>query len=169
MNVAHISEDRLLEIMDCCESMSAQEAGHLHQCPLCTELCLEYQQLYPQLEQLPLEDLPTDFSLRVLARLPVQSPQPVEVAPKLLWLGLGVMTIALLIGLQAFYGLFTSLSGKGGLLVNAITSQIGSGNTLFGIFSGETIRLLAFIPLCFGAIGLLDWLIRRRFHLLTRG
>lgn len=165
----HICEERLLEIMDGIVPPTTHETDHLDHCPLCYGIYLEYQQIYPQLEQLPLEELPGDFSLRVLEQLPSLAPTPVEAGQKLLWLGLGLMIIGLLVGLQSFYGLFNSLSGKVGLLAESISRLFGSGSSLFTLFSSETIRLLLFIPLCFGAVGLLDRLIRRRFHPLTRG
>jgi hypothetical protein len=169
MNTDHISEDRIMEILDRTASMTNGETNHLHHCPLCKGIYLEYQGLYPQLEQANPIELPQDFSQRILDLLPPMPEARVKTSARLLWLGLGLMTIGLLVGLQAFYGLFTSLGGKIGPLSESISRQFSAEHSFFSLFSSESIHLLLYIPLCFGFVGLLDRLIRHRFHPLTRG
>ena len=169
MNQPHISEERMLEVLDrLAVPWSPAEADHLRSCPACAAVLDEYRALYPQLAGLPLPELPADFSLQVLANLPRAGQARQGAGPAILWLGLGMMTVGLLIGLQSFYGLFNNLGGSLGKLFGSFASQLEYGKQAFGFISADTLRLLLTVPLCFGAVGLLDRLIRRRRQSASR-
>jgi len=158
----HINEERMLEVLDQGDTAwTSVEQSHLCKCPACTALLDQYKALYPQLSAMPVENLPSDFSFQVLARLPLIQPPKKESGHFVLWLGLGLMTIGLLVGLQAFYGLFSTLVTSMKSLLALFVTQMQTTKPILGIFSSDTVRLLLFIPVCFGFVGLLDRIIRR--------
>lgn len=163
MNGMHISEHRLLELLDrSAQLMTENEAEHLRLCPDCGGLYREYQKLYPQLALLPVPQLPQDFSLQVLAKLP-QSPKVKNIGSIWpLWLGLSLLTAGLLVFLQLVYGLFSGLgSGIVGLVTSA-SEKMGLGGLLKELIADDSFRLMLMVPLCFAAVSLLDRFLRRR-------
>lgn len=166
----HIRDERLLEALDIGNgAWSEEELQHLRGCSTCAAVLDEYRRLYPRLSHLTLEPLPADFADRVLQRLPQDGKKRKDSGMSLLWFGLGFMTIGVLVGLQAFYQLFSGLAADLLNLGASLGRETAHVRPFWRIFSPETLKLLLMIPLCFGLVGLLDWIIRRRHHSILRG
>jgi len=169
MKPMHISEDRLLEILDrSADPVTEKEAEHLRHCSDCGGLYRQYLKLYPKLADLTVPELPPDFSLQVLAALPETPAERNANNSWQLWLGLGLLTAGLLSVLQLVYGLFSGMGSNMITFVSSAGDKAGLGRMLKGLIADDSFRLLLMVPLCFGAVSLLDRFIRRR-HPMVRG